>query len=368
MPPTPLPTPPTLYISPKRKRSPPPAYPVACQVPRYSPNLTAARPCLNTDVYTLPLPAETQTAEAGSPSSAIASQLQELGIQGEGNERWHLPREAWDELGNPDTMRKRTKHADSGADGSGDHNMTGSAPAPATTISKNIPTHTPPRGPYPTTTTAAVSKITKEPSPASASDADSDIDTDPTPITLSPPPRHKHHKKHRRRFNSPPPKSKSNNTPKRRYSPPPASTSLSPPTSPSPSTTPSPPSSPSSSSSETSDTTSPSILNLGLNGIGFRPTPAAAYARAQRRRQQVAEWRSREARDARQRRSERRNAGRGSASGVVRGGAKSNSRRGARAGAAGGEEAEREEDEEGGADEDRGAKRRVRFLDVEVIE
>lgn len=44
----------------------------------------------------------------------------------------------------------------------------------------------------------------------------------------------------------------------------------------------------------------------GVNGIGFRPTPAIAYARARRRKQQVADWKSREAREARQRRSERR--------------------------------------------------------------
>ncbi|MCJ1354991.1 MAG: hypothetical protein MMC33_004981 [Icmadophila ericetorum] len=44
----------------------------------------------------------------------------------------------------------------------------------------------------------------------------------------------------------------------------------------------------------------------GVNGIGYRPTPAVAWARAQRRKQQVAEWKKREAREARQRRSERR--------------------------------------------------------------
>ncbi|KAF2838496.1 hypothetical protein M501DRAFT_992476 [Patellaria atrata CBS 101060] len=52
----------------------------------------------------------------------------------------------------------------------------------------------------------------------------------------------------------------------------------------------------------------------GINGIGFKPTPAMAYARAQRRRQQVTEWRAREAREARQRRMEKRKA---AASGVV---------------------------------------------------
>ncbi|KAM0309223.1 hypothetical protein ACHAO8_009252 [Botrytis cinerea] len=44
----------------------------------------------------------------------------------------------------------------------------------------------------------------------------------------------------------------------------------------------------------------------GINGIGFRPTPALAYARTERRKQQMADYRSREAREARARRSERR--------------------------------------------------------------
>ena len=44
----------------------------------------------------------------------------------------------------------------------------------------------------------------------------------------------------------------------------------------------------------------------GINGIGFRPTPAIAAARQQRRKQQVSEWRAREAREARQKRFERR--------------------------------------------------------------
>ncbi|OCL01678.1 hypothetical protein AOQ84DRAFT_230571 [Glonium stellatum] len=61
----------------------------------------------------------------------------------------------------------------------------------------------------------------------------------------------------------------------------------------------------------------------GINGIGFKPTPALAYARAQRRRQQVMEWRAREAKDARQKRSERRRRGiagfNGTGSGVENG-------------------------------------------------
>jgi hypothetical protein len=44
----------------------------------------------------------------------------------------------------------------------------------------------------------------------------------------------------------------------------------------------------------------------GINGIGFKPTPAEAYARAVKRRQQMLEYRNREAREARKMRSERR--------------------------------------------------------------
>ncbi|KAL2151112.1 hypothetical protein VTH82DRAFT_6210 [Thermothelomyces myriococcoides] len=44
----------------------------------------------------------------------------------------------------------------------------------------------------------------------------------------------------------------------------------------------------------------------GINGIGFKPTPAIAYARAMRRRQQLAEYKKREEREARAKRSARR--------------------------------------------------------------
>ena len=46
----------------------------------------------------------------------------------------------------------------------------------------------------------------------------------------------------------------------------------------------------------------------GINGIGFKPTPAMAYARTEKRRQQMLEYKNREAREARARRSERRRA------------------------------------------------------------
>lgn len=56
----------------------------------------------------------------------------------------------------------------------------------------------------------------------------------------------------------------------------------------------------------------------GINGIGFKPTPAIAYARNLKRKQQLAEYKKREERDARARRSQRRGAGlNGSASGRV---------------------------------------------------
>jgi hypothetical protein len=44
----------------------------------------------------------------------------------------------------------------------------------------------------------------------------------------------------------------------------------------------------------------------GINGIGFRPTPAIAYARAMKRKQQLAEYKKRQESDARAKRSQRR--------------------------------------------------------------
>ncbi|KAL9109643.1 MAG: hypothetical protein Q9227_005680 [Pyrenula ochraceoflavens] len=54
------------------------------------------------------------------------------------------------------------------------------------------------------------------------------------------------------------------------------------------------------------DPKDPNDDGYGINGIGFKPTPAIAWARSQRRKQQVAEYKTREAREARHRRSERR--------------------------------------------------------------
>ncbi|CAN8105183.1 unnamed protein product [Discula destructiva] len=45
---------------------------------------------------------------------------------------------------------------------------------------------------------------------------------------------------------------------------------------------------------------------VGINGIGFKPTPAIAYARTMKRRQQMADYRKREEREARARRNLRR--------------------------------------------------------------
>ncbi|KYK54849.1 hypothetical protein DCS_06810 [Drechmeria coniospora] len=55
----------------------------------------------------------------------------------------------------------------------------------------------------------------------------------------------------------------------------------------------------------------------GINGVGFKPTPAMAQARALKRRQQLAEYRRREENEARARRSQRRRQHSPSQSGAV---------------------------------------------------
>ena len=55
--------------------------------------------------------------------------------------------------------------------------------------------------------------------------------------------------------------------------------------------------------------TDPNDDGYGINGVGFRPTAAIAWARSQKRKQQVADYRTREAREARARRNERRRNG-----------------------------------------------------------
>jgi hypothetical protein len=54
------------------------------------------------------------------------------------------------------------------------------------------------------------------------------------------------------------------------------------------------------------DPADPSDDGYGINGIGFKPTAAVAWARSQKRQKQLAEWKAREAREARERRRERR--------------------------------------------------------------
>ncbi|KAJ5629062.1 hypothetical protein N7490_011290 [Penicillium lividum] len=54
------------------------------------------------------------------------------------------------------------------------------------------------------------------------------------------------------------------------------------------------------------DPTDPTDDGYGINGIGFRPTAAIAWARSQKRQRQVTEWKNREAREARGKRRERR--------------------------------------------------------------
>lgn len=57
------------------------------------------------------------------------------------------------------------------------------------------------------------------------------------------------------------------------------------------------------------DPSDPTDDGYGINGVGFKPTAAMAWARSQKRQKQVSEWKTREAREARERRRERRNDG-----------------------------------------------------------
>ncbi|KAF5858408.1 hypothetical protein ETB97_004403 [Aspergillus alliaceus] len=54
------------------------------------------------------------------------------------------------------------------------------------------------------------------------------------------------------------------------------------------------------------DPSDPSDDGYGINGIGFKPTAAMAWARSQKRQKQLAECKNREAREAREKRRERR--------------------------------------------------------------
>ncbi|WEW60496.1 hypothetical protein PRK78_005983 [Emydomyces testavorans] len=54
------------------------------------------------------------------------------------------------------------------------------------------------------------------------------------------------------------------------------------------------------------DPTDPNDDGYGLNGVGFRPTAAVAWNRAQRRKKQITEWKYREEREERDKRRERR--------------------------------------------------------------
>lgn len=57
------------------------------------------------------------------------------------------------------------------------------------------------------------------------------------------------------------------------------------------------------------DPSDPTDDGYGINGIGFKPTAAMAWARSQKRQKQVSEWKNREAREAREKRRERRDDG-----------------------------------------------------------
>jgi hypothetical protein len=65
------------------------------------------------------------------------------------------------------------------------------------------------------------------------------------------------------------------------------------------------------------DENDPDDDGTGINGIGFKPTPAIAYARTVKRKKQLAEYRKREEREARAKRSMRRRTGVSPAPGPV---------------------------------------------------
>src|SRR5204863_9718238 len=48
------------------------------------------------------------------------------------------------------------------------------------------------------------------------------------------------------------------------------------------------------------DPTDPNDDGYGINGVGFKPTATIAWDRLQKRKKQIAEWKSREAREARE--------------------------------------------------------------------
>lgn len=54
------------------------------------------------------------------------------------------------------------------------------------------------------------------------------------------------------------------------------------------------------------DPDDPNDDGYGINGVGFKPTAAMAWSRSQHRKQQLTDYKNREAREARQQRSERR--------------------------------------------------------------
>lgn len=108
----------------------------------------------------------------------------------------------------------------------------------------------------------------------------------------------------------------------------------------------------------------------GINGIGFKPTPAIAHARTLKRRQQLAEYRKREEREARARRSLRRRgspavSGSGAGSTEGGGGGGGGGGVGAGGGGGGGVTKSAEQQQRQAARRQQLAARKVRFLDVE---
>ncbi|KAI9879099.1 MAG: hypothetical protein M1830_009618 [Pleopsidium flavum] len=248
-----------VYNSPKRKRDAP-------EPVRYSPSISPSTPLLNTDLPAHPFHEdEVAVTGEGSPRTVVAGQLQNLNIQSTGIKL------DFGKRNEGEAVQKRFRLTDDEHEGWKDLDIRGpmyeslTARAEAGEEKEETPT----RLPTGEVLEEAIVEIPETPHPHVEANR-----------TRSPSP--KKHTKHRSR---------------RKSEPLPPGSSL-------------PTDSLTWHDSEITGhaPTDPLDDGYGINGIGFRPTPAMAHARKQKRTQQILEWRNREAREARQKRSEKRRA------------------------------------------------------------
>ena len=249
---------PNVYISPKRKRD-------ATRPTGYSPSSRPLTPSLKVDLPLHSAPEDEKIpAGDGSPRTAVAGRFQNLHIQSTGI---NLDLREKDD---GETSQKRSRLMDEDHDKLDDSND-----AKTVVYDTLMPRQQDSEGPGETAETAATEEIQER----------AKVEVPVTP-RLSPEPSQYSALSPPNLSEQPPPRKAQNSAPR---SPPPTDSLTW-------------------QDSEITGhaPTDPLDDGYGINGIGFRPTPAVAYARAQKRTQQIQDWRSREAREARQRRSERR--------------------------------------------------------------